>query len=140
MSTFQPGDTVVVASRPQTSADIASHLYYPHYAGLSGTILKVYGEEAAVLVDRSSLPSPILTRHEQNEKHQRQRWLDSLSDEARNKLSASEKQFALNYAILVSVKDLGAGTASASDDAPTRKTAKELEDAEAEFLASRQNG
>jgi len=140
MSTFQPGDTVVVASRPQTSADIASHLYYPHYAGLNGTILKVYGEEAAVLVNRTSLPDPILTRHEKNEKHQRQRWLDSLSDEARNKLSAAEKQFALNYAILVSVKDLSIGTAPDADPAPSRKTAKELEDAEAQFLASRQTG
>ena len=134
MSTFQPGDSVVVANRPQTTADVASHLYYPHYAGLTGTILKVYGEEAAVLVDRGSLPAAILTRHEHNEKHQRQRWLDSLSDEARNKLSASEKQFALNYAILVSINDLAVG------EAPPRKTAADLAAAEAAHIASLQAG
>jgi len=137
MSSFQPGDAVTVATRAQTSADVASHLYYPHYAGLTGVILKVYGEEAAVLVDRSSLPAPLLTRHEQNEKQQRQRWLDSLSEEARNKLSAADKQFALNYAILVSVGDLAKSSGAAADPAPSRKTAKDLEAAEAEFLASR---
>ncbi len=136
MATYQPKDRVVVASRPRTTADMTSNLYFPHYGGLTGTVLKVYGEEAAVLVDRSSLPGPILSRHEDNEKQQRQRWLDSLSDEARNKLSAADKQFALNYAILVHVSDL-APTDGPAPEAAQRKTAKDLEAAEAAFLASR---
>lgn len=149
MSKFKTGDTVTIAAREQTPSDIKSGLYFPHYGGLTGSLLKVYGEEAAVLVDRDSLPEAIRKRHEENEKAQRQRWLDSLSEEARNRLSANDKQFALNYAILVSVNDVAAGrpaaktdAAPAADDAvptPPRKTAEDLEAAEAAFLASRQN-
>ena len=132
MHKFSHGDAVTVNGREQTPADVKSGLYYPHYAGMTGTILKVYGEEASVLVDRTSLPNPIRVRHEENEKAQRQRWLDSLSDEARNKLSASEKTFSLNYAILVSVADLSQGEAR-------RATADDLSAAEEAFLASRKS-
>lgn len=138
MSKFKSGDPVAVLSREQTPNDIKSGLYYPHYAQLTGTILKVYGEEASVLVDRESLPTAMRTRHEENEKAQRQRWLDGLSDEARNKLTATEKAFSLNYAILVSVADLGAAQArAAGDTTPRRLTEAELEAKEAAFLASR---
>jgi len=137
MATYQPKDRVVVAARPRTTADMNSNLYFPHYGGLIGSILKVYGEEAAVLVDRASLPPAILSRHEDNEKQQRQRWLDSLSDEARNKLSAEDKKFQLNYAILVHVSDLAPATGAAAEAPPARKTAKDLEDAETAYLASR---
>lgn len=103
---FEPGSHVQVAPREQTSADIKSGLYYPHYANLYGTILKLYGEEASVLVDRDSLPTEVRARHEEGEKAMRQKWLDGLSEEARNRLSAREKEFGLNYAVLVSVNDL----------------------------------
>jgi hypothetical protein len=36
----------------------------------------------------------------------RQRWLDGLSEEGRNRLSARDKQFALKYAVLVGLKDV----------------------------------
>lgn len=141
MSKFKPGDTVAVMGREQTPADIKSGLYYAHYAGMTGTILKVYGEEASVLVDRESLPNPIRVRHEENEKAQRQRWLDGLSDEARNKLSASEKTFSLNYAILVAVADLGKSKPRPAEAAaaPKRLTEAEIAAKEAEFLASRKS-
>ena len=75
----------------------------------------------------------------------RQKWLDGLSDEARNKLSSSEKKFALRYHLLVAVSDLSLTdaptptpqTALAMDDAgePVRKSSAELEAAEARHLA-----
>lgn len=130
MSTFTPGTTVTIHSREQTAADLKSGLYYPHYAGLTGTILKAYAEEVSVLVDRETLPQELRKRHEENEKAMRQKWLDGLSDEGRNRLTTAEKQFSLNYAILVSVNDITPGTAP-------RLTPSELDKAEEAFLASR---
>jgi hypothetical protein len=130
MAKINSGDRVRVATREQTSADIKSGLYYPHYGGLSGTILKVYNDEASVLVDREALSPELLKRHEENEKSMKTKWLDGLSDEARNRLTGAEKKFALNYAILVSVEDLTPGEAK-------RITPEELAAKEEAFLASR---
>ncbi len=130
MAKINPGDSVTVASREQTSADIKSGLYYPHYGGLSGTILKVYGEEASVLIDRETLSTELRKRHEENEKSMKAKWLDGLSEEARNRLTGAEKKFALNYAILIAVSDLAPGEAK-------RITPEELAAKEEAFLASR---
>jgi hypothetical protein len=103
---FKNGDSVQVAARDQVAADIKSGLYYKHYANLYGTILKLYGEEASVLVNKDSLSTEIRDRHESGEKAMRKKWLDGLSEEGRNRLSTREKEFGLNYAILVSINDL----------------------------------
>ncbi|MBC8104516.1 MAG: hypothetical protein H7Z41_18225 [Cytophagales bacterium] len=100
------GDPVQVIARDQTTADIKSGLYYGHYGNLHGTILKLYGEEASVLVNRDSLPGEVRERHEAGEKAMRLKWLDGLSEEAKNRMSSREKEFGLNYAILVSAADL----------------------------------
>ena len=136
MAKLSEGDPVVVAKRDQSAADVKSGLYYSHYGGLTGTILKIYGEEASVLVDKDTLPSDMEKRHSENEKAMRQRWLDGLSEEARNKLSASEKAFGLNYAVLVSLTDLTKG--KKRDDAPMKRASEaDLSEAEAKFLAER---
>jgi hypothetical protein len=69
-------------------------------------------------------------RHEENEKAMKTKWLDGLSEEARNRLTGAEKKFALNYAILVAVADLAPGEVK-------RITPDELAAKEEEFLASR---
>lgn len=130
---FKEGDRVTVAARNQTSADVKSGLYYPHFANLTGTILKVYGEEASVLVDRDTLPDGIRKRHEQNEKVERTKYLDRLSDEVRGRLSEKEKQFSLQYAVLVSLADLKAG----KSEPEKRVTASDLDTAEEQFLKDR---
>lgn len=130
MSKISTGDTVTVAKREQTPADIKSGLYYPHYGGLSGTILKVYGDEASILVDRDTMTTELRKRHEENEKSMKAKWLDGLSEEARNRLTGAEKKFSLNYAILVAVADLAPGEAK-------RITPEELAAKEEAFLASR---
>lgn len=111
--------------------------------------MKIFGEEASVLVDRSTLPPAMRTRHDDNEKAMRQRYLDGLSDEVRNRMSAKEKQFTLNYAILVALKDLHPDTPSAAStvgdllaegsgtETGSRVTESDLEAKEAAFLAER---
>jgi ribosomal protein L21E len=132
MAKFREGDAVVVASREQSPQDVKSGLYYPHYAGLTGKILKLYGEEASVQVDRESLPADIRVRHEEGEKAMRQKWLDNLSEEARGRVADRERDFALNYAVLVSLADLspfkgargGGATAAPAPAPPSRRRRK----------------
>jgi hypothetical protein len=136
MAKLAEGDAVVIVARDHTASDGKSGLYYTHYGNLTGTILKVYGEEASVLVDRDVLPGEIEKRHADNEKAMRQRWLDGLSEEARNRLTATEKAFKLNYAVLVSLADLQKG--KKRDDASVKRPSEaDLAEAEAKFLAER---
>jgi ribosomal protein L21E len=137
MVKFKAGDRVTIIEREQTPADQKSGLYYPHFAGLSGAILKVYGEEVSVLVDRETLPSAIRKRHEDNEDHERKRYLDRLSEDAKSKLGQKEKEFSLQYAVLVAVVDLKAEKPGAT---AKRLSAAELDAAEEEFLKQRQKG
>lgn len=126
------GEAVRLADRETTAADTKSGLFYPYYRGLTGTIAKLYSDStAAVAVDPGSLPDDIRKRHQAGTDAMRQKWLDGLSEEGRNKLSAAEKKFSLRYSLLVSVSDL-----SASDAAePGRKSLSEIEDAETAHLA-----
>ena len=86
-----------------------------------------------------SLPAEIRARHLTGTDAMRQKWLDGLSDESRNKLSASEKKFSLRYHLLVALEDLSptdAPTPPEADGAePARKSLAELEEAEARHLA-----
>jgi hypothetical protein len=138
---YKTGDRVVVATREQTASDIKSGLYYSHFAGLRGSILKLYGEEASVLVDTDTLPDEVGTRHKEGEKAMRQRWLDGLSEEAKNRMSAREKEFHLNYSVLVSLSDISPdkskpkSESEAADDEAKRLSANDLDAAEEAHLA-----
>jgi len=126
------GDPVRLADRETTAPDTKSGLFYPYYRGLTGTIAKLYSDStAAVAVDPESLPDDIRKRHQTGTDAMRQKWLDGLSEEGRNKLSAAEKKFSLRYSLLVSVSDLSPGDAPE----PVRKSLPEIEEAEAAHLA-----
>ena len=134
------GDTVRLSDREATAADVKSQLFFPHYRGLVGTIIKTYPDGTAnVHVLSESLPSEIRTRHQAGTDAMRQKWLDGLSDESRNKLSSSEKKFSLRYHLLVALEDLSRMDAPAPPAAdgtePARKSLAELEEAEARHLA-----
>lgn len=155
------GDPVRIADRDITAADAKIGLYYPHYRGLTGTVEKTFPDGTASLtVDLDSLPVDARARHDAGTSAMRQKWLDGLSDEARNRLSAGEKKFALRYALLVSMEDLtplGAGASappSARKEMPAkapgeptldmdepaevaRKKSADLDAAEARHLAER---
>lgn len=132
------GDAVRLADREATAADVKSQLFFPHYRGLAGTITKLYADGTAnVNVAAESLPAEIRTRHQAGTDAMRQKWLDGLSDEARNKLSSSEKKFALRYHLLAAVGDLTLTDAPPVDAAPEppRASSEDLEAAEARHLA-----
>ena len=162
------GVPVRLADREPNAADTKSGLFYPYYRALTGTVAKLYADgTATVAIDTESLPAEIRARHQAGTDAMRQKWLDNLSDEARNKLSAAEKRFSLRYNLLVGVTDLtptdapapSAATAARPDaPAPTarrgqviaqantdgddipetpRRSMEELEADEARYLADR---
>jgi ribosomal protein L21E len=113
MPNFKAGDRVRIVSRDQTDADVKSGLYFVHYAGLTGTVLKVYGtQEVSVEIEIESLSRDIRKRHEDVRNQMKTKWLDGLSEEGRSKLTEREKDFLLRYVVLVTMADLEkAGTA-----------------------------
>lgn len=101
------GVSVRVTDREPSTADTKSGLFYPYYRALTGTVAKLYADgTATVAIDLESLPAEIRARHQAGTDAMRQKWLDGLSDEARNKLSAGEKKFSLRYNLLVGITDL----------------------------------
>ncbi len=131
MSTeLSSGDPVQVTEREAVAADAKTGLFYPHYRGLVGTVAKVHSDgTTSVTVDPASLPVAMRARHDAGSEAQRRKWLDGLSDEARNRLTAVEKQFSLRYTILVDGGDLRK---------LDRKSTSDLDDAEERFLQTRQ--
>ena len=164
---FKEGDRVQIVDREATPEDAKSGLFYPYFRGLIGTVQKIYpSQEVAVELETESLPEPIAHRHGDVQEQMKTRWLDGLSEEARNRLSEQELDFRLRYTVLVALDDLTtpgkkAGAAptrhasapsapkpvasapparSTAEPLPPRRTSADLDAAEeAEFLR-RQHG
>ena len=142
MTAIKAGDRVRVVTRQQTAKDIKENAYYPHLAGLTGVVSKIYSPEGiCVTVDRDSLPEKNAMRHAEIETAMQTKWLDSISQDARSKLSDQEREFHLQYTILVAETDLepatGAIPAKEKDSAVPVVHEKDLDIAEEEYLKSR---
>lgn len=105
-SLFRTGDRVRIADRPATPNDLKSGLFYNHYRGLTGSVQKVYGTEAAIEIDLDCLPEDIWKRHIQTRDQMRERWLEGLATDTRRKLTPGQKQFELRYVLFVSLPDV----------------------------------
>ena len=139
---FQEQDRVRVAERDVTTADVKSQLFFEHYRGLVGHVRKVYADgTASVTVEMEDLTPGQAASHKDVLDWVRNKELERLSEEAKNKLSAADKKFAVPYAILVSTNDLTSasesdhsGRAAGLGDSPARKSLTEIEEAEARHL------
>ena len=101
------GDTIRVATRELTPEDTKSGLYYSYFGALTGKVDRVYPDGSiCVDVDLDSLSEETRTRHVAMQEAERKRWLEGLSDEVRNRLTAEQKQLKMSYRILVSKQDL----------------------------------
>ena len=107
MAAFKVGDAVRVVTRDVTKEDEESGLYYAYFGGLAGTVDKVYDDgSVCVDVDLESLTEDMRKRHLEMQEDERKRWLNGLSGEVRNRLTADQRQLTISYRILVSKKDL----------------------------------
>lgn len=139
MANWKAGDRVRVVTRDQTTKDAKENTYFPHLAGLEGTVAKVYSpEEVCVVIDRETLPEDNATRHAEIETRLQEKWLDSISQDARGKLSAEEQQFNLNYTVLINGADLekptGRKKAAPKDERPHTR---DLDKTEEDYLRNR---
>lgn len=132
-SAVKEGDRVQIVVREPNAEDAKSGLYYRHFQGLVGTVQKIYANgEAAIEVDLESLEEAIAARHQEVQEQMKTRWLEGLSEEARNRLTDAERRFRLRYVVLVHTRDL-----TALDKTPaSRATAADLFAAEEDFLDS----
>lgn len=107
MPKFKEGDRVQIRAREPQGKEALEGRYAPHLANAVGTVLKVYTpQEIAVDLDLDSLPEAIRERHAEQQTRMHERWLNPLSEEARNRLTDDEKSFHLRYVALLAENDL----------------------------------
>lgn len=142
MPTWKVGDHVRVVRRDQTTIDLEENTYFPHMAQMEGVVTKVYSpDEVCVAVNRETLPEQNAARHAEIEQRLQERWLDSISQEARANLSEPEQQFHLHYTLMVKGADLEAAKGKrAAKSGDERLHTKDLDGAEEQFLKNRQAG
>jgi len=127
MPPIKQGSRVRVVTRAATTEDSRTGLYYPHFAGLTGTVQHVYEQdEIAVEVEPEALTAEVRARHASVRDQMKTKWLDGLSEEGRSKLTDREKDFRLRYVIVVASKDLEAAPAP---EAPAPAKAVSVPDA-----------
>lgn len=106
---FKEGDRVRISDREATADDLKTGMFQNHFRGLTGTVQKTYPtNEVAVDVDQSTLSESIAARHLEMQEQMKNKWMDSLSEEAKNKLTPKERAFKLRYTVLVAQTDLAA--------------------------------
>jgi hypothetical protein len=107
MASLSAGDRVEIRSREVTPDDERNGLYYSYFGGLTGSVDTVYDDgSVCVNVDLESLSQDARDRHVAMQERERKKWLDSLSGEARNRLTPEQKQLRLSYKILVNKDDV----------------------------------
>ncbi len=153
MSQIKAGERVKIVDRDMTLADTKSGLYYDYFRNLTGKVQYIYDDKTVcVNIELDSLPEDIRTRHLEVQESTTKRWLESISQEQRDKLSEANKRLTLAYNVLVSESDLEPSSKSKAtskkksaassppktkaEAAPERKTAEEIEKAEEEHLNS----
>lgn len=107
MATLKEGDRVRVVEREATLEDRAQMRYFPHLAGLTGTVQNIYdGNQCAVRVDPDMLLKSAREVHEQAVVRMRDKFLANVSEEQKKQLSKEELEFGANYVVLVQKSDL----------------------------------
>lgn len=127
MPTWKPGDRVKVLTKEPSMEDKLGNKYFTHMAGLTGTVQAVYSkDEVAVKVDKTSFGPLLADVHKNAVSRMRAKFLDSLGEEQKKRLSDEEKKFDANYVLLVKSDDLEKGPKEAP--APTtKKSSKEAD-------------
>lgn len=106
MAKLSVGDRVQIVTRDATVEDARESRYFTYFGGLTGTIQKLTGSEAAVEIDLDALRPEMRERHHASEKRMHERWMANLSEDARSKLIPQEREFHLTYTLLVALADL----------------------------------
>lgn len=111
------GDLVRVVTRTVTAEDRRTNRYFPHMAGLVGTVENVYeGDEVAIRVRRETMTRATAEVHELAATRMRAKVAADLSEEARKLFTKEEMEFDVHYVLLVQGQDLEAYKDDRKDD------------------------
>lgn len=107
MASVKAGDRVRLVQREVTAEDLKTGLYYEYFGGLTGTVDRAYDDRSVCIdVDLDSLEQAARDRHVAMQEAEKKRWLDSLGQEARSRLTPEQQRLTMSYKILVNGKDL----------------------------------
>lgn len=107
---WKAGDRVKIVEREVNREDRQSFLYFRHMAGLTGTVQNYYGEdEVAVKIDPDNFTDTISATHKEAVKRMRAKFLDSLGEEQKRRLSKEERRFDAHHILLIHADDLVKG-------------------------------
>jgi hypothetical protein len=104
---WKEGDRVRVVKRPVTDEDRKKNRYFPHMAGLVGTVQNVYdGGVVAVRIDEATLSSVTAEVHKRSTERMREKFLSDASEEAKKAMTKEELEFGAHFMQLVEAEDL----------------------------------
>ncbi len=104
---LKEGDRVRIVTREATAEDRKTNRYFPHMAGLEGTVESVYSaDEVSVKIDPAVLQDPAKAVHTEATRRMRERFISSVSEEAKAQLTPEELNFGANYVLLARTSDL----------------------------------
>ena len=125
MAALKAGDRVILCTREVSQDDIKTGLYYAYFGGLIGSVDRIYDDNTVCVdIDLDSLRKDMKERHLAVQEAERKRWLDSISDEMRNRLNHNQKQLKMSYKILVSAIDIQTYKGPGPDGSQTKKSNK----------------
>ena len=107
MSKVKEGDRVRILKRALTEQDKTVYGFFEHMQGLTGVVENVCGkDEVAVKVDLECLPKIPAEVHKDATKKMREKFAETVGEEARKQLTKEELEFVPHYMLLVRADDL----------------------------------
>ena len=104
---WKEGDRARIVERAATVNDRKTNRYFEHMGGLTGTIQNIYNpDEIAIKIDLDSLSKVAADVHSRSVQRMREKFLSSISEEQKSKLTPEELNFTAHYVLLVKGSDL----------------------------------
>lgn len=104
---IRDGMRVRVVRRTVSAEDRKENRYFEHLIGLTGTVQQVYSPtEVAVKVDETALQGVAEELHRESVRRMREKFVSSIGEEQRSKLTPEELEFRADFVILVRAEDL----------------------------------
>ena len=104
---WKEGDRVRVVTRPVTDDDRKKNRYFPHMAGMLGTVQNVYdGGVIAVRIDETTLSAVTRDVHKRSTERMREKFIGDASEEAKKAMTKEELEFGAHFMQLLEAGDL----------------------------------
>lgn len=107
LAALNEGDRVRVKTRDASADDRKTGRYFPHMAGLTGSIENAYeGDQFAVKVDQETMTPASAEVHKVASERMRAKSAEGMSEEAKKHFTKEELDFEVHYVLLLDGADL----------------------------------